>query len=150
MNLLKKIFGEKKSINIEGLGIFNARIRTKNPLKEIIWTSSIINRIEKEELVVLLEGNVKGPKIKDCEEVIDIINSIESIRNDFISKINNDYKLKKEFKNGIISDYHLEYIGPWLKDEHSYELSLTNRQDSSIGLGAIWRNNGLEDIQIFK
>lgn len=150
MNLLKKIFGEKKNINIKGLGIFSARIRTNNPLKEIIWTSSIINRFEKEELVVLLEGNIKGPKMKDCEEVIEIINNVDSIRNNFITKINNDYRLKKKFDNGKISDYYLEYIGPWLKNEHSYELSLINKQNSSLGLGAIWKSNDLEDIQIFK
>jgi hypothetical protein len=140
----KLLFGKKIKVNVSDLGVFEARIKNINK-KDIIWTGSIDIEKYDDKLVIQILGNSNAPYKNQVETIQFILNNSETITNQIIEKINANETLKSKFKNQKITDYYLNNINPWLKNEVSYELSFQSKINDE-DIGAIFKNRKISEI----
>lgn len=127
MNLLGRLFGEKKSIEHPFFGtITSQRIKSKNQLKSYTWHGEYIFENAKLETVITFEGDSSGPYQGHIEDIMEIINNWGS---KYFPKIEGEIKLNPTYKNWQNCHY-VSWIYPIDEDASFYEVVLEPINDS--------------------
>ncbi len=140
------IFGKKKFIKTDHLGVFDARVRKDHSLKEKTWASTIKSPNYPTEIVILLDGNSSGPHSRQINSVSQIIKNLPKINEALFLKFSSDPKLREQHPSIDLSRFRLCCISPWDNDKNSFELEYEFMSEDKKELSVILENGLIKEI----
>lgn len=141
------LFGKKKYYDTNKLGTFTTRVRNENTVRKYVWKSSTPIANYSKNTTILLEGDAFEPLKNHLETANWIVENINEIDKEVISKINNNSELKEKFNNKNLSDLRIDLIFPSFKELYKFELSYISNSDTDFYMTVLIQNKQIVGIQ---
>lgn len=141
------LFGKKKYYDTNKLGTFTTRVRNENTVRKYVWKSSTPIANYSKNTTILLEGDAYEPLKSHLETVTWIVDNIDKLDKEIISKVNSDSELKEKFNNKNLSDLRIDLIFPSFKELYKFELSYISNSDTDFYMTVLIQNKQIVGIQ---
>ncbi|WP_345167893.1 hypothetical protein [Nibribacter koreensis] len=146
--LLKLLFGKSTKIQDEKIGELKTRIKRDNPSINYTWTSVKVVANQKKETCFIIEGNSVGPHKQQLNAVYSIVDNLENLVRDVMSKLPDKSVYKNVLRGEWKEELYLSAIYPTDIWHPRFEITFEQLDEkASSYISVTWENGNITEVE---